>query len=200
MEKEEFNALLNSLPEEMKTNPKQFFKLVKAVGGISKAGVLVKEVITEDGDAMTTEKGGSQMIRELYCPGKPRLGNPITEEAVSLTKEFQWHISDDEMSDAIDKLSWKKSTGIDDMPDTFFHGILEDDRKDGNYKNTRWLSKKVEGILNSRHWPQYLFSARPILLSKNGESSATKKNVRILSVIPAITKLIERVILSRMEP
>ena len=89
------------------------------------------------------------MIRELYCPGKPRLGNPITEEAVSLTKEFQWHISDEEMSDAIDKLSWKKSTGIDDMPDTFFHGILEDDRKEGNSKNTRWLSDKVEGILNS---------------------------------------------------
>ena len=37
------------------------------------------------------------------------------------------------------------------------------------------------------------------MLSKNGETSTTKKHVRILSVIPAVTKLIERVILSRME-
>ena len=59
MEKEEFDALLDSLPEEMTTNPKQFFKLVKAVGGISKAGVLVKEVITEEGSTVTSQVGGS---------------------------------------------------------------------------------------------------------------------------------------------
>ena len=54
MEKEEFDTLLESLPDEMKSNPKQFFKLVKAVGGISKAGVLVKEIITEDGSTVTS--------------------------------------------------------------------------------------------------------------------------------------------------
>ena len=103
------------------------------------------------------------------------------------------------MIDAVEKLSWKKSTGVDDMPDTFFHGILADDRKAGNDDNMKWLSKKIENVLNKKHWPQYLFSARPIMLSKNGETSTTKKFVRILSVIPAVTKLIERVILSRME-
>ena len=148
---------------------------------------------------MTSEVGGSQIIKELYCPGKAFLGNPISEAAVNLTNEYRWSISEREMIDAIEKLSWKKSTGVDNMPDTFFHGILEEDRKVGNMKNTRWLSEKVENVLNQQHWPQYLFSARPILLSKNGETSTTKKFVRILSVIPAITKLIERVILSRME-
>ena len=81
MEKEEFDTLLDELPEEMKTNPKQFFKLVKAVGGISKAGVLVKEVITEDGASVTAEIGGSQIIKDLSCPGKPVLGNPISDAA-----------------------------------------------------------------------------------------------------------------------
>jgi hypothetical protein len=52
------------------------------------------------------------------------------------------------MEDAIVKLSWKKATGIDDMPDTFFHGILEEDKKNGNDDNVRWLSEKIEGILN----------------------------------------------------
>ena len=59
MEKEEFDTLLDELPEEMKTNPKSFFKLVKAVGGISKAGVLVNEITTEDGTAVTAEVGGT---------------------------------------------------------------------------------------------------------------------------------------------
>jgi hypothetical protein len=59
MEKEEFDTLLEELPEEMKTNPKSFFKLVKAVGGISKAGVLVKEIITEEGNSVSTEIGGT---------------------------------------------------------------------------------------------------------------------------------------------
>ena len=76
------------------------------------------------------------------------LGNPISEAAVNLTSEFKWIISEREMTDAIEKLSWKKSTGVDDMPDTFFHGILEEDRKVGNMKNIKWLSGKVEGILN----------------------------------------------------
>jgi hypothetical protein len=31
------------------------------------------------------------------------------------------------MRDAVTKLSWKKSTGVDDMPDTFFHEILKED-------------------------------------------------------------------------
>ena len=59
MEKQEFDTLLDELPEEMKTNPKSFFKLVKAVGGISKAGVLVNEITTEDGTAVTAEVGGT---------------------------------------------------------------------------------------------------------------------------------------------
>ena len=103
------------------------------------------------------------------------------------------------MKDAVTKLSWKKSTGVDDMPDTFFHEILKEDIANGNEANMKWLSDKIMGVMNQQHWPQYLFSARPILLSKNGETSTSKKNVRILSVIPAVTKLIERVILSRME-
>ena len=85
MEKEEFDTLLEELPEEMKTNPKSFFKLVKAVGGISKAGVLVKEIITEEGNPVSTEIGGTQIIKGLYCPGKPVLGNPISEAAVNLS-------------------------------------------------------------------------------------------------------------------
>jgi hypothetical protein len=93
IEKEEFDSLLDSLPEEMKTNPSQFFKLVKAVGGISKAGVLVKEIITEEGTTVTSQVGGSEIIRELYCPGKATLGNPITEAAVNLTSEYKWSVN-----------------------------------------------------------------------------------------------------------
>jgi hypothetical protein len=62
---------------------------------------------------------------------------------VNLTSEYKWSIGKDEMINAVEKLSWKTSTGVDDMPDTFFHGILDDDRKAGNDINIRWLSEKV---------------------------------------------------------
>ena len=116
-----------------------------------------------------------------------------------MTAEYKWSITTEEMATTVDGLSWKKATGCDDMPDTFFHGILEEDRKKDSYENTRWLADKIEDLLNQRNWPQYMFSARPILLSKTGDVSVRTKDVRILSVIPAVAKLTERVILNRIE-
>ena len=98
----------------------------------------------------------------------------------------------------MDKLSYKKALGTDEMPDTIIHDMIKD--TDEGTANLKWLTDRMQTLLNSDYWPQYLFSARPILLSKDGKTSTTKKNTRILSVIPAVTKLLERITLNRMEP
>ena len=67
----DFENLLENLPEELRTNPRAFYKIVKAVGDVTKAGVLVEEIVINPGeDSETTvsvEKGLEEMIRDTYC-------------------------------------------------------------------------------------------------------------------------------------
>ena len=48
--------------------------------------------------------------------------------------------------------------------------------------------------MNDSYWPSYLFKAKLIPLSKNDKEYTSKKNVRTISVLPALTKVIERII------
>jgi hypothetical protein len=67
--------MLEHLPEQMKDNPRTFYKLVKAVGDVVKAGVLVEEIVNNPGEAneetVSVEKGLEEMIRDTYCLRKP---------------------------------------------------------------------------------------------------------------------------------
>ena len=49
--------------------------------------------------------------------------------------------------------------------------------------------------MNSDYWPVYLFRAKIVALSKNNEAYPVARQVRTISVLPAIAKLMERVIL-----
>ena len=68
---DDFENMLNNLPEQMKDNPRTFYKLVKAVGDVVKAGVLVEEIVNNPGEAneetVSVEKGLEEMIRDTYC-------------------------------------------------------------------------------------------------------------------------------------
>ena len=63
--------MLLKLPDDLKVNPKAFYKCVKAVGGINKSGVLVEEIIEDKGldteRIIAVEKGLEEMIKETYC-------------------------------------------------------------------------------------------------------------------------------------
>ena len=67
----DFENMLEHLPEQMKDNPRTFYKLVKAVGDVVKAGVLVEEIVNNPGEAneetVSVEKGLEEMIRDTYC-------------------------------------------------------------------------------------------------------------------------------------
>ena len=71
IKKEDFDNLLVKLPEEMRQNPRAFYKLVKAVGSIGKSGVLVDGIISNQGkpeeSIITLEKGLEEMIQDTYC-------------------------------------------------------------------------------------------------------------------------------------
>jgi hypothetical protein len=122
----------------------------------------------------------------------------VGRELRRTARNHPWRLTVDEVAKAVDKLSYKKALGTDEMPDMIIHDMIKDTNE--GTVNLKWLTDRMQTLLNSDYWPQYLFSARPILLSKDGKTSTTKKNTRILSVIPAVTKLLERITLNRMEP
>ena len=52
--------------------------------------------------------------------------------------------------------------------------------------------------MNNDYWPSYLFRARLIPLSKTGDAYTGIDQVRTISVIPPVAKLIERILLNRI--
>ena len=53
--------------------------------------------------------------------------------------------------------------------------------------------------MNADYWPKYLFKARLIPLSKDDKAFTSLDKVRTISVIPPTAKLIERIILNRIQ-
>jgi hypothetical protein len=69
--RDDFENMLENLPDQMRENPRAFYKIVKAVGDVSKAGVLVEEIVKNPGEdseeTVSVEKGLEEMIRDTYC-------------------------------------------------------------------------------------------------------------------------------------
>lgn len=175
---------------------------------MNKAGVLVDQVIINkdqpDEYTVPTSTGLKEIVRDTYCQSESAIqGQTEEEKTIGRTlrqqaASHQWDISAAEMKQAIDQLSWKKALGADGMPDTYFHDMVKEDSE--SQEDLKWITERIQHLINSPYWPKYLFAARPILLSKDGLTSTTKKNTRILSVLPAVAKLVERVILNRLMP
>ena len=98
----------------------------------------------------------------------------------------------EEVKEAVARVSWKKATSTDSMADTLIHAAA----KGARYLNQ--LTKKLQEFINNEYWPSYLFRARLIPLSKTGNAYTGIDQVRTISVIPPVAKLIERIILNRI--
>ena len=61
------------------------------------------------------------------------------------------------------------------------------------------LTDKLQALINDSYWPKYLWTAKIVPLSKDNRAYTTTDQVRTISVIPVVAKLIERLILNRME-
>ena len=60
------------------------------------------------------------------------------------------------------------------------------------------LHAKLAEFINNSYWPTYLFRARIIPLSKNDKEYTGIDQVRTISVISPVAKLIERIILNKI--
>ena len=60
------------------------------------------------------------------------------------------------------------------------------------------MNSKLTTFINAAYWPNYLFKARIIPLSKNDKEYTDIDQVRTISVISPVAKLIERIILNKI--
>jgi hypothetical protein len=51
----------------------------------------------------------------------------------------------------MEKLSYKKALGTDEMPDMLLHNMLKEEN--GGTENLTWLTNRMEDLLNSGYWP-----------------------------------------------
>ena len=57
----------------------------------------------------------------------------------------------EEVKTAVDRLSYQKASSTDEMPDRIFHQLMAED--DDNNSNLKWLSSRMEALVNSDYWP-----------------------------------------------
>ena len=60
------------------------------------------------------------------------------------------------------------------------------------------MTLKIQNFMNADYWPKYLFRARLIPLSKTNKAYTGIDQVRTISVIPPVAKLMERILLNRI--
>ena len=78
------------------------------------------------------------------------------------------------------------------MGDVLFHEAGKSE------ENLEKLTLKMEQLLNNPYWPKYLYTAKLIPLSKTDSAFESVDKVRMISVLPAVTKLMERLVLNQM--
>jgi hypothetical protein len=104
-----------------------------------------------------------------------------------------WHIEEEEMTKAIELLG-NKAVGIDGLKDTNLKKILL-----GNDRIKNKLKEHIQLWLTNGSIPTYLKHARAIAISKSSSCYPKVGEIRTISILPALSKLVERIINFKIE-
>ena len=138
------------------------------------------------------------MLKDLYC-NYERPGRGILTWECANYKLGEAKLKRIEVENALQKLAKGKAVGIDGLPDDTLHEISKVKPK-GEQKldGVKFIQDNLEETLNSTLWPRYLGTARVIPLSKTDSAFPLANEIRTISILPAWSKLLELVILGRL--
>ena len=111
-------------------------------------------------------------------------------------KNTRMEVSTEELIEVINKLSRNKVVGVDWLTQQ----KIPHDQNRKQKKTIELLRKKLERLINEPQWPRYLGRAKIIPLSKDESALLEKNNIRLISILPTVTKLIEQIILNKLNP
>ena len=77
------------------------------------------------------------------------------------------------------------------MPDRFYHAL--------SAGGQRALATALAKLLRAERWPTYLTAARVVPLSKTASATPPLEKIRVVAILPALTKLIELIVLADLE-
>ena len=63
----------------------------------------------------------------------------------------------------------------------------------------RALATALAKLLRAERWPTYLTAARVVPLSKTASATPPLEKIRVVAILPALTKLIELIVLADLE-
>ena len=96
-------------------------------------------------------------------------------------------VSADDVLEALDRLSRGKAVGDDALRDNHLREALL-----GSVELRFRLAERFEAWLNSEEpLPAYMKEARTVMLSKDGTAYPPEGEVRVIAILPALTKLYE---------
>lgn len=103
-----------------------------------------------------------------------------------------------EMEGIICRLSKNKATGLDGLPDNSIHDIAKIKDENNKLVGLEVLRERLNELLRKSLWPHYLSTAKFIALSKTESAFPKSDELRTIAILPAWTKVIESVILERL--
>lgn len=126
LQQEDLHNLAMRLPDEKRSNPKYFFKVIGAFIK-SKSQAKCVNGISHDGKIIQTELGIEMMVKNLYCPEVRKYGGRIIDEQANLPLETPVVLTDDRVLAALEKLSKNKAAGVDVIPDSAYKDLLQEE-------------------------------------------------------------------------
>ena len=184
LRKTEFINYVKNLDINAKADKENFYKILNSIIKYKTKGKIVKGIKINDTYIYGKEK--DQYIKEYY----EQLLNDKIEHTTEINNGIFNFYCDIER--ALSSISRSKAVGIDGVPGKIF-------KQEENSPIISKIKKWFEDWITSWKPPEYLTTARLILISKDNAENPKIEDTRPISVLPSITKLFEASILHNLE-
>ena len=176
----------NHLLEQVRCRlPRVFYQTVKRAIRYARPSVIAlgfRDEVAADGSVVPARLF-ADLLEELYGRTGPAYALPWVPRS-----QYRASVTADQVLEALRRLSFGKAVGLDGLGDRHLRDALKQDES---------LREKTAGLFES--WlngdaamPPHLKVARTVMLSKDGTQYPLYGEVRVVAILPAVTKLYEQ--------
>lgn len=198
------NFMLDIADLKIKRNLKEYFMKMRFYSEISRSASTMTnlEEIIPDEDMINLITSKIEIDEKVYDKYSKMFDDNGTKEIYPPINQETMTINDWEIAIAFNNISFEKAISWDYIPGISFKDIynLKDKDKISFDKCCNGIAKLLTELLKGDNpIPEELFCARLLCLNKCPESNGKLENIRPISIIGVLMKIMERVIQSRVE-
>lgn len=181
--------------KENKNNPKKYWRYMNRFLNKTRSNGQITEIVADNNEKKSGLEA-AEMINRFFCGIGTNLANKIvpTDRSFNVTEVdsiFVWefNLTESEVISEIEKLDPSKSSGLPRLSNKILKILLRQDVC--NF--TRLLNSCIKRGIFPRNWKRAIVVPIP-----KGDKSKTLGNIRPISLIPAPSKIFERLIYNRV--